>query len=449
MLAFEAVKATMPTLDFTDSSVQLFDTGDLGDDRAEVGEKIKAIKSCVLCFSNAWGDGYLFGLDLGGINYAETVAQLANTGIYVEPETELIQFVIQDPDAFGCEAVRSKPKLVPVAKNKPTPVVTLTRFVSTKPQTKSYDIATDGTIKKQATQQMYEGTAERLTVSFDRFCELIRKADSRTALAFGIHDEALPDKVTIKTQKYENKAKNILCRSKRKNNESGNYFYPNKPGVMEFDIDNGKYAPLVSVSEFFKIWQEIDPNFANAVFLPTYFVRGSVSSGVHLEGEPSPFADNKHVYVFVKDARDIPRYTQILADRLWLAGYGYYAVSASGSLLDRTIIDGSVHSPEHLDFVGEPVLLNDRLRYTPIAMEGQEGDLLDTSFLNALDPNEQNTLKLLKAKAAELRAEDSKIQRELWKQDKFTEMVERGEPVEVAQSTIDAMGAGHGFLIKT
>jgi len=81
------------------------------------------------------------------------------------------------------------------------------------------------------------------------------------------------------------------------------------------------------------------------------------------------------------NASDIPRYGKLLFDRLWLAGYGFIALSSNGAMLDRTIIDAAVFSPERLDFVGKPVISSAGLEYTPIEPKFISGDMLDTSLL--------------------------------------------------------------------
>lgn len=76
------------------------------------------------------------------------------------------------------------------------------------------------------------------------------------------------------------------------------------------------------------------------------FIRNS-ETGEELRGQ-----GGQRLYFVVEDGRDIPRAMGVLAQRLWLAGHGWIAVSGSGSKLDRTLFDTSVWQPERLDFVG-------------------------------------------------------------------------------------------------
>ena len=87
-------------------------------------------------------------------------------------------------------------------------------------------------------------------------------------------------------------------------------------------------------------------------------VRHSTSAGLRRNdtGEALGGSDGRHVYVFISDGSDARRFLQCLHDRLWLAGYGWFTVSRAGQLLERSLVDRSVHSAERLVFEGTPVL---------------------------------------------------------------------------------------------
>jgi hypothetical protein len=81
-----------------------------------------------------------------------------------------------------------------------------------------------------------------------------------------------------------------------------------------------------------------------------------------------------HIYVLVEDGSDIPRALAALSDRLWLNGCGWLHVGAAGQILTRSIVDGSVGSPERLVFEGasivEPPLAQDLDARRAIATPG-------------------------------------------------------------------------------
>ena len=110
----------------------------------------------------------------------------------------------------------------------------------------------------------------------------------------------------------------------------------------------------------------------------------------------------QRVYVPVADAQDIPRAGAALYARLWLAGHGRFDVSASGALLDRSLIDASVWQPERLDFAGGaqcgPGL--EQRREEPKLFNGAAA-FMDSRTLADLSPEEQARLETLKAAARE------------------------------------------------
>lgn len=96
------------------------------------------------------------------------------------------------------------------------------------------------------------------------------------------------------------------------------------------------------------LWPELD----NGDFV----VRPSSSAGVHVVGHPAPKISGFHMFVRLKRAADIPQALKALHYRCWLHGLGYHMISRSGHLLDRSIVDITVGSPERLIFTAPPVL---------------------------------------------------------------------------------------------
>ena len=79
-------------------------------------------------------------------------------------------------------------------------------------------------------------------------------------------------------------------------------------------------------------------------------IRASTSAGLrNVEtGEIFPGNGGLHVYLFVRDGADIPRFIHDLQKRAWLDGLGWIMVSSRGALLVRSIVDATVGSPERL-----------------------------------------------------------------------------------------------------
>ena len=87
--------------------------------------------------------------------------------------------------------------------------------------------------------------------------------------------------------------------------------------------------------------------------------RASTSSGIFNAetGEQFPGSGGQHVYILLADQSDTPRLLVALHKRAWLAGLGWFMVGAAGQLLERSIVDVSVGSPERLVFEGAPVVV--------------------------------------------------------------------------------------------
>ena len=311
-----------------------------------------------------------------------------------------------------------------------------TAHISQALQTKEYWIDDNSSIKKQATKQMHTGIAKRLSVDIHSFMDALESADEHTAFSYGVHDESLPDEITITTKRNENPAQNRYSRSR------SHYHYSKGAGIMMFDLDPSPFGPALSVNDFLTVWESIDPQCTKA----TQLIRGSISSGVHLKNEPSPFPDNAHIYIWVANAQDIPRYTKTLANRLWLAGYGFYALSANGGFLDKTVFDLSVFSPEHLDFVGAPQLLDPRLLYSPPKMIFEERGLLQTAYLQDLDNDELYALDALKQTMRANMRQKSLDKRADYNTQQIAKMVARDIPVADAKETLSRMEREAGSL---
>ena len=63
-----------------------------------------------------------------------------------------------------------------------------------------------------------------------------------------------------------------------------------------------------------------------------------------------------HKYIGVQDVSVLARATKAYHQRAWLLGFGWFMISKSGALLERSIVDVSVGSPERLVFEADPIV---------------------------------------------------------------------------------------------
>jgi hypothetical protein len=173
---------------------------------------------------------------------------------------------------------------------------TFTIYTSTTSLSKRYWLEA-GIIQKQASAQMYKGTAVRVTMPFAEFPNALSKATEKQAFGYGLHQLNYPDQVSIVVAGKEQSDKNSIARTQKF------YKYTEGPGVGMFDHDPNKYGPVMSSVQLIQALIEIHPAIAQAARV----VRGSVSAGIHKTGEIPRTDKGFHIYIPVKNAADIPR----------------------------------------------------------------------------------------------------------------------------------------------
>jgi hypothetical protein len=142
--------------------------------------------------------------------------------------------------------------------------------------------------------------------------------------------------------------------------------------------------------------------------------RSSTSAGLSRSDTGGVIAgsDGVHVYLVVKDGADIERFLRALHDRCWLKSLGWFVVSRSGALLNRSLVDRMVGQASRLVFEGGPVLKRplqqDKASRRPISIAGVVLDTLaacppltivEQSRLDELKARERERLAPEKAKA--------------------------------------------------
>lgn len=122
------------------------------------------------------------------------------------------------------------------------------------------------------------------------------------------------------------------------------------------------------------------------------------------------------IYILVKSAKDIPRAGKVIFERLWLAGCGYVAVSKSGRMLLRTLVDAAVWQPERLDFAAGAACESPlEQRRPPMEVLNDGGDPFDTvAYLSDLNAAQRKQLKALQDEERERCKPDADRAREAW-----------------------------------
>ena len=197
-----------------------------------------------------------------------------------------------------------------------------------------------GGIVKKPAASMTRGTARTVTIPFEGFGPYLRTLKPNQAIVHGVCDHA---EIKIVSRAKFTGQEGTITRSKEF------FHYPTGPGIGMFDHDPKPGQKALSPDELLKIICQVAPSFRNALTWSTPSTSSCIydMNGHQLTDEGNGF----HLYFSVLDASDLPRFADVLFARLWLAGHGYIFISKAGSMLERTVFDKTVFSPERLDFV--------------------------------------------------------------------------------------------------
>jgi hypothetical protein len=225
----------------------------------------------------------------------------------------------------------------------------------------SLDLATGKLIKDGSECSMASGTACRMpAATATELALVIGRSRTNQAIADGRLRPGLPDKVKIITQEALEELKrkgpvpnDTISRTKE------NIVYLPGPGWRLLDHDTTGITPeiaarLEQIGGFEKAIATILPEIESTARV----VRSSTSAGLSRRdtGQKLPGSTGKHLFLGVQDVSDSKRFLDALHDRCWDAGLGWYWLSVDGKMMERSIIDRSVGSPERLIFEGGPIV---------------------------------------------------------------------------------------------
>ena len=195
-------------------------------------------------------------------------------------------------------------------------------------------------------------------------------------------------------------------------------FKEGKAGPILIDCDDSDLNP----NELIELMEDIIPDLKQAGKV----IRYSSGAGIFKGNEQKSSLNKYHLYLFLKDQTDIPRFGKVLFTRLWLAGYGHIMVGADGALHVRSLIDGSVFSPERVIYETPPSLSDGLERRVPDPVV-VDGGLLDSlSIPDLTDEENRRYDELVAEKKREKRPESKKIG-DKWADKKIKEHVAAGE----------------------
>lgn len=275
--------------------------------------------------------------------------------------------------------------------------ITFTEITSQTPSvvTKQFYLDEIGTLQKKTTASVTRGSMRQVQV-FDvhGFANYLGSLHSNMCLTYGVPPCEKGELVTTEEWVKRGRPENPLPRNKEV------FAWRNDPGVMLLDYDAPKDGTqTLHRQELIAALEQAAPQMLDfdMVWWPSTSSLIYRNDGTELTG-----VKGQRLYPLVKDAADIPRAGRTLMDRLWLAGYGRYEVSKSGSLLERPLFDSSVWQPSRIDFAAGAHCIGEleQRRGNPLVLEGLIGGFLDTkSAIPELTASEAGQMQAAKNSA--------------------------------------------------
>lgn len=281
---------------------------------------------------------------------------------------------------------------VPASHAAERPAISLTVFRKDGgPLSKRLSAGEDGSLVSDGSAcRMSHGAAQAVSIAnMDDFADIIGKLDQAEAIALGtVREAALDDDGRARIVRH---AELAGARGPGTIARTLEYisFPSGKPGLMLNDFDTKGMSPAVLARVQAEGFEAVLAEVAPDILAASRTWRPSTSSGVRNTETGEAFDKaGGHLYLAVADAADIPRATKALHQRCWLAGLGHILVGRAGQLLERSIIDVAVGSPERLVFEGPPQVVAPLVQ-DPRPCVVTRGRLLDTRIaIPDLSPSE-------------------------------------------------------------
>lgn len=294
--------------------------------------------------------------------------------------------------------------------NHPVPAAQLTVATSTFPEvlTKRFSLE-GGELQKHVGGVLVSGRAEKRRVqSLKDFAELLQSLGANQALIYGVPEADAIDLTTRDRWEAEGRPEGIIPRT----NET--FSWPDGPGIMMLDYDPEPGLPSLSREDLVAAIRQAVPGLRNVEMLwwpsASSYIRNAETNAV-LTG-----LRGQRLYMMVQDASDIPRAGEALAEYLWRDGYGTVKVSASGSLLPRTLVDTMVWQPSRLDFAAgaqcDGPLVQDR--GAPVLIPGDVTIVSTQDALPDLSPSALAVVERLREDEKTKKADAAAAARAAW-----------------------------------
>ena len=246
----------------------------------------------------------------------------------------------------------------------------------------------DSKICKDSNAQIYQGFAKTVPAATSAdLSSVIANLKQNEAIALGQLEQlghSFP--LTTKAELYSGS----IARTKEF------FHHSNFVGWLLIDVDTKDLPPDImdklAGRSAFDVLLSIMPE----LLLTETLVRASSSAGILKPDGSEQEATGLHIFIKIADQRQSKSMLQLMHDRCWEAGYGFFALAADGKLLERSIVDTSVHSPERLVFEAKPTVI------PPLTKRHIPDEVLRGGVLNSIGEPNHEQVYYLKSEAREL-----------------------------------------------
>lgn len=299
-----------------------------------------------------------------------------------------------------------------------TDAATLSIITAVNPErlSKGFSLGVEGDLLKSPGGNLVQGKVEtRDLASLADLAAILQSLTPAQALVYGVPISAAARVMTRKAFAEAGKPEGATTRT----NDA--FQWPQGPGVMMLDYDPDAGGDPLDRGALVQAIRAAAPGLAGAGLLwwP------SASSCIWQADTELRGIKGQRLYLIVQDAADIPRAGEALVDRLWLAGHGHIEISASGAMLERTLVDASVWQSSRLDFAGGAACgagLTQR-RGDPVIIEGSAQPIDSRATLPDLTPEERERLTAIKIEAKGAAQPEAEGVKDEWIERRVQEMV--------------------------
>ena len=257
---------------------------------------------------------------------------------------------------------------------------------------KTIDVDENGKLLKNHPDPMFFGTIQHRNISLSELPNGLSKLNGNHAFVHGV------------VRGSKDKDKHIVVSVKEHNTNPENGRISRSLDCIEYkgehismlDHDPDEQCPheYLPPHELLTLLSKIDSQWEQA----EHCIVQSTSAGISLDGDPVSVSNpGYHLYFGASNAETLNEYMKAIFKNTIISGHGWVKLSSNGAMNIRSCFDGSVFSPERIDFTAAPTLKSGRLTQHRPAPKYYPGNPIDCSKVPEVDEVKyQELVKALK-----------------------------------------------------